>query len=74
MLFHPGTEKNNVKNQILKTFVIILLVIGSITPIPEIYRSVYWTIAGKTKIPLSLNHHHFWGYTDSNLFLKYFGK
>ena len=53
---------------------IILLGVGSITPLHEFTRTIHFTRLGQTKIAPALFLHNFFGYTKDNRFLKYFGK
>lgn len=63
-----------VKKKVLYGLLIILLAIGSITPIHEISRTVINTSRGIIKQPPALEGSNFFGYTENNSFLKYFGK
>lgn len=58
----------------ITTVIIILLLIGSITPIHEISRSVYYTSQGETKTAPNEVYGNFFACTDNNIFYKYFAK
>ena len=57
-------------------FILLLVTIslGSITPLHELTRTVYYTRQGYTKVPPNLSFNNFFGWQKGNLFLKYFGK
>jgi len=65
--------KNSIKN-ISVLCLIITLIIGSVTPIHEIARSIIYTNLGVTKVKPKLGKSNFFGYTKNNKFLKYIGK
>ena len=53
---------------------IVLLCVGSITPLHEFARTFYFTSKGVTKVRPALSFNNFFGWTQHNSFLKYFGK
>lgn len=53
---------------------IVVLLIGAVTPIHEIARSVILTSLGVTKVQPDLSFYNFSGHISDNRFLKYFGK
>ncbi len=53
---------------------IIFFLTGAMTPLHEIYRTVYCTKQGYTKVTPKLEGDNFFGYINNNKFLKYFGK
>ena len=53
---------------------VVLLCIGSVTPLHEFSRTFYLTSKGITKVAPALSFNNFFGWTQDNLFLKYFGK
>ncbi len=69
--------EDNTKNKIIAPIITVLIIIGSMTPIHEISRSIYYTSQGFTKIKSNSNlvgSGNFYGYAEGNKFLKYFGK
>ncbi len=60
--------------KLLYVILIIAFLIGALTPIHEITRTVIFTSQGYTKTVSDLSFQNFFGRTDGNLFLKYFGK
>lgn len=64
-----------VKNWKLTNYLlIIVLLIGAITPLHEISRTIYYTKQGYTKVKPRLYGDNFFGRIENNKFLKYFGK
>lgn len=57
-------------------FVILIfaLLLGSVTPVHEFARTFYNTLNGVTKVESNLGFHNFYGWSQGNRFLKYFGK
>lgn len=53
---------------------IVFLIIGMITPMNEILRTVHYTNQGYTKVISQFEGGNFFGYVENNKFLKYFGK
>ena len=53
---------------------IVVLVVGAITPIHEFARTIVNTSMGITKIESDLGFENFYGWNTGNKFLKYFGK
>ena len=70
--FFDNVETKDLK--ITHYILIVVLLIGSITPMHEMYRTVKYTRMGYTKLKPILFGSNFFAYTDGNLFLKYFGK
>ena len=56
------------------TILVLALCIGAITPIHEFTRTIYYTSLGVTKQESQLGFENFFGWTENNKFLKYFGK
>lgn len=67
-------EEND--NKFIIGMLTVLLIIGSITPIHEIARSVYYSAIGFTKVEsvMEAGSGNFYGYVEGNKFLEYFGK
>jgi len=55
-------------------FLIVLLLIGFITPLHEMIRTIKYTHLGYIKLKPFLGGNNVFAYTENNLFLKYFGK
>ena len=60
--------------KVLYVILTLAFIIGAMTPVHEIARSVIFTSQGYTKTESDLSFQNFFGRTDGNLFLKYFGK
>ncbi|MBR1908282.1 hypothetical protein IJ818_05040 [bacterium] len=68
-------DKLTLKNLKLPHYLLVFtLLIGSITPVHEIYRTIKYTKAGYTKLKPSISGTNFFAYTENNMFLKCFGK
>ena len=64
-------EKNN---KLSSCILVIILILGSFTPLHEIVRSICYTAKGITKIESKLGFENFFGYTENNYFFKYIAK
>lgn len=62
------------KKKYLTCVLISALLIGSVTPIHEMARTVILTSLNFRKIKSNLQGNNFYGYIENNKFLKYFGK
>lgn len=62
------------KNHWLRLILVMLLLLGSITPIHEMARTGVLTSKGYRKQSSRLGGKNFFSYTQNNTFLKYFGK
>ncbi len=67
-------SKEFLRNKLSAILLIILLLVGSFTPVHEISRTVVYTSLGVKKAPSILQGANFYGYVENNKFLKYFGK
>lgn len=62
------------RQQLTYYALIVCLCIGSITPLHEFARTFYYTSKGITKVKSNLSFNNFFGWTENNRFLIYFGK
>lgn len=62
------------KIRLLRLVLIMLLLIGTVTPLHEISRTLVYTAQGYIKQRPHLEGGNFFSYTQPNLFLTYFGK
>ncbi|MBQ3834296.1 MAG: hypothetical protein II816_02100 [Elusimicrobia bacterium] len=67
-------EKFKKTYKILYILLTLVFLIGVMTPLHEITRTIVFTAQGYTKINSDLSFQNFFGKTENNLFLKYFGK
>lgn len=71
------TLENNrwrAKHRVACCLLVAVLLIGAITPLHEFARTIYLTRHGYTKVAPNLSFDNFFGYTEKNLFWKYFAK
>lgn len=68
------SEKFKKKYKILYIALLLIFFVGTMTPVHEITRTIVFTEQGYTKINSDLSFQNFFGKTEGNLFLKYFGK
>ncbi len=63
------------KIRLIRILLVMLLLIGAVTPIHEVTRTLVYTSKGYIKQrPAALGGDNLLSYTQNNLFLKYFGK
>ena len=62
------------KIRLVRIILVMFLLIGAITPVHEIARTLVYTSKGYIKQRPSLGGANFFSYTQNNAFLKYFGK
>lgn len=67
-------SRDILRNKFAAFVLVIALLLGSITPIHEFARTIYYTNLGYGKIYPNLKGTNFFAYVDGNTFLKYFGK
>lgn len=62
------------QNKVLLGLFVVVILLGSITPQHEIFRTVYATRLGIIRPKDALGLDNFFGWREGNSFLKYFGK
>lgn len=62
------------KIRLLRLVLVMLLLIGAVTPLHEMARTAVYTSKGYIKQRLTLGGGNFFSFTQNNVFLKYFGK
>ena len=68
-------DDTTIKNWKLTNYLLIIaLLIGAITPLHEMSRTIYYTKQSYTKVMPKLEGDNFFGRIENNKFLKYFGK
>ena len=62
------------KDKPILVIMIASLLIGAVTPLHEMTRTIVRTASGITKVKPDLGFDNFFGWKEDNSFLKYFGK